>query len=484
MQEAAGATTSESTARPLFSKSYRAWLLFVLALTNALNLADRQSLGASAQAIKLDLGLTDAQMGLIQGLAFAIFYSVLALPIARLAEHVSRTKIISAAVAIFGVMVTLCSKANNFWQLLVCRIGVGVGDAGFAPPVGSLIGDHYGMTRRASAMSVIWLGAPAGVVLGATLGGWMAEHVSWRVAFIAVGAPGVIVAILAFLTLREPRRGMSDSVAVAPVSGPPPSMMEVLKFLLSKPSVRHLLAGCALAAISMNGIGQFFGQFIVRNYHVGFAEAGRILSLVAGLSMPCGMLLGGFGVDWAARRDKRWYAWGPALTLVLASPAFIIGFNQPTALSAATALILGHVMLFVYWTPTLALAQNMVGASMRASSTFVFNFILGLVGIGFGPTLVGILSDRFASNAFTLGDFVTSCPRGRPLTGALNAHLQACADASATGLRHALMLMSLTFIWASIHYYLAARALRRDLETRYIPPGGAIEAAPTAPAKV
>src|SRR3569833_102941 len=210
MQQPAGVTMPESAARPLFSKSYRGWLLFALALTNALNIADRQRLGASAQAIKLDLGLTDAQMGLVQGLAFAIFYSVLALPIARLAEHVSRTKIISAAVAIFGVTVTLCSKANSFWQLLVCRIGVGIGDAGFAPPVGSLIGDHYGMTRRASAMSVIWLGAPVGVVLGATLGGWMAEHVSWRAAFVAVGAPGVIVAVLAFLTLREPSRGMSD----------------------------------------------------------------------------------------------------------------------------------------------------------------------------------------------------------------------------------------------------------------------------------
>ena len=115
---------------------------------------------------------------------------------------------------------------------------------------------------------------------------------------------------------------------------------------------------------------------------------------------------------------------------------------------------------------------------MRASSTFVFNFILGLVGIGFGPTLVGILSDRLASRAFTVGDFVASCPRGRPLTGALNEHLQACADASATGLRHALMLMSLTFLWASVHYYLAARTLRRDLKTHYIPPGGAIDAAP------
>ena len=139
----------------------------------------------------------------------------------------------------------------------------------------------------------------------------------------------------------------------------------------------------------MNGIGQFFGQFLARNFHLGLAETGRVLSLVAGTAMPCGMLLGGFGIDWAARRDKRWFAWGPAVTLVLASPAFILGFSQPTVLAAALVLAVAHICLFVYWTPTLALAQNLVGASMRASSMFVFNFVIGLVGIGFGPTLVG-----------------------------------------------------------------------------------------------
>jgi predicted MFS family arabinose efflux permease len=469
-QDAAIAPTD--AARPLFSKSYRGWLLFLLLLTNALNLADRQSLGASAQAIKLDLGLSDFQMGLVQGLAFAIFYSVLALPIARLAEHVSRTRIISVAVAIFGLMVTLCSRANSFWQLLICRIGVGVGDAGFAPPVGSLIGDHYGMTRRASAISVIWLGAPVGVIFGSMLGGWMAEYVSWRAAFIAVGAPGILVAILIILTLREPPRGMSDPPSTAKADTPTPSMAQVLKFLLSKPSVPHLLAGCALAAISMNGIGQFFGQYLARNFHLGLAETGRVLSLVAGTTMPCGMLLGGFGIDWAARYDRRWFAWGPALTLVLASPAFVLGFSRPTVLSAALVLAVAHILLFVYWTPTLALSQNMVTASMRASSMFVFNFIIGLVGIGFGPTLVGLVSDRFARSAFTAGDY-SLCPKGRPPTGALDTFMQACAGAQATGLRHALMAMSLTCIWAGIHYWLASRTLRRDLETLYVPPGTA-----------
>jgi predicted MFS family arabinose efflux permease len=480
MHQDAAAAPAESTSRPLFSKGYRGWLLFILLLTNALNLADRQGLGASAQAIKLDLGLSDLQMGLVQGLAFAIFYSVLALPIARLAEHVSRTRIISGAVAIFGVMVSLCSRANSFWELLICRIGVGVGDAGFAPPVGSLIGDHYGTTRRASAMSIIWLGAPVGVIFGSMLGGWMAEHVSWRASFIAIGAPGILVAILTLLTLREPPRGMSDPPSTVKAGTPPPSMGEVLKFLLSKPSVPHLLAGCALAAISMNGIGQFFGQFLARNYHLGLAEAGRVLSLVAGTAMPCGMLLGGFGIDWAARRDRRWFAWGPALTLVLASPAFILAFAQPTVLAAALIFAFAHIMLFVYWTPTLALAQNMVGASMRASSMFVFNFTIGLVGIGFGPTLVGFMSDRFARSAFTAGDY-SLCPKGRPTTGVLDTFTQSCAGAQATGLRHALMLMSLTCVWAALHYWLAARSLRRDLDTLYVPPATATVAATPAP---
>jgi predicted MFS family arabinose efflux permease len=460
------ATASAEAAPPVFSKNYRAWLLFILLLTNALNLADRQGLGASAQAIKLDLGLSDLQMGLIQGLAFAIFYSVLALPIARLADHTSRTRIISAAVATFGVMVSLCSRANSFWQLLICRIGVGIGDAGFAPPVGSLVGDHYPMSRRASALSVIWLGAPLGVIFGSRLGGWMAEHVSWRAAFVAVGAPGIVVAIATFITLREPPRGLSDPAGTVKSDAPPPSMREVLRFLLSKPSVPHLLAGCALAAISMNGIGQFFGQFLARNFHLGLADTGAVLSVVAGTTMPCGMLLGGFGIDWAARRDKRWFAWGPALTLLLATPLFMFGFAQQTVASAATVLAIGHVFLFVYWTPTLALGANLVGASMRASSMFVFNFILGMVGIGLGPTLVGFISDRFAHGAFTAGDFA-ACPHGRALGSALDAFAQSCANAQAIGLRHALMLISLSCVWAAVHYGLAARTIRADLETLY-----------------
>jgi hypothetical protein len=191
------------------------------------------------------------------------------------------------------------------------------------------------------------------------------------------------------------------------------------------------------------------------------------------------MLLGGFGIDWAARRDKRWYAWGPALTLVLACPFFVVGFAQPTVLSAALVLATGHILLFVYWTPTLALGANMVGASMRASSVFVFNFVIGMMGIGFGPTLVGILSDGFARSSFAAGNYAL-CPHGRAPVAVVDAFTQACADAKAVGLRHALMTVSFTCVWAGIHYWLAARTIRKDLETFYTPGAAPVSTAATS----
>jgi predicted MFS family arabinose efflux permease len=449
-----------------FSKAYRAWLLTILLVSNALNLADRLGMAAVSQAIKVDLRFTDAQLGLIQGLGFAILYTVLGLPIARLAEHTNRTRIIAGSLAIFGAMVWLCSTATSFARLLLFRVGVSVGDAGFGPPVASLVGDHYPMHKRASTMSIIWLGAPLGVVVGSSLGGWMAEHVSWRAAFVAIAMAGLVVSVIAFLTLREPQRGLSDAAGAS--AGPPPPFRVVLKFLLSKRSMCHMLIGCGLAAIAMNAIGQFLAPFLLRTYTLGFAQAGRLLSLIAGGAMASGLALGGFGVDWAGRFDRRWYVWGPAIGLALAAPAFLVGFNQPTVASAVVALMAAHVLLFVYFTPTLATAQNMVGANMRASSAFTVSLVLGLVGVGIGPTLLGFLSDAFARAAFAPGNFKLLCPGGAPPHGDLSALQQACAAASATGIRQAMMAMSVFLLWAAVHYFLAARTLRADLLKQHV----------------
>jgi hypothetical protein len=259
---------------------------------------------------------------------------------------------------------------------------------------------------------------------------------------------------------------MSDEVAVA--SGPPPRMGTVLRFLLSKPSVRQTLIGAALAATAMNAIGQFLGQFFVRVYRLGFAEAGQLLGVIAVLAMSSGLALGGFGVDRASRFDQRWFVWGPAIGLALATPLFAAAFATPVMGVGVVVLTIAHVSLFIYYTPTLAIAQNMVGANMRASSAFVVSLVLGLVGIGLGPTLMGTLSDAFASRAFAVGDFVTTCPGGAAPAGSASRLEEACRLASATGIRQALIAVSILFVWAGLHYLLAARHLRRDLDTQYV----------------
>lgn len=462
----AHAPTTE-TADGRFGMGYRAWFLFVLLLINALNLADRQGIAATAPSIRHELHLTGGQLGLIQGAGFAIFYTLFGLPMAWMAERLNRTKIIAVSLALFGVMVAGCSRIHSFWQLMLFRIGVGVGDAGFGPPVASVVGDHYPARKRASAMTVIWLGAPIGAVAGAVLAGWTAQNLGWRVWYLALGAPAVVVAALAYFTLREPIRGMSDPVAAA---GPTPSIFTAFRFLLAKPSVWFILIGASLAAAGMNGLGQFFSLYLQSAFHAGPAEAGRLLGLMSGVAMASGLALGGFGVDWAAKFDRRWFVWGPAIGQLIATPLFFFGADQPSVMMAVLVLGLGHVALFVYYTPTLALAQNMVGANMRASSAFVTSLVLGLVGIGLGPTLIGYLNDLFTQRAFAAGDFVHLCPGGQAAAGASAALAGACRTAGGEGIRHAIMAMSFLFSGAAIFYVLASFNLRKDLDTHYEAP--------------
>ena len=451
-----------------FTRGYRTWMLFMLMLMNALNLADRQGLAAIAPALKRSLSLSDTQLGVIQGLGFAIFYTLLGLPIARLAERRSRARIIAVSIAVFSSFGALASQARNFTVLLLCRIGVGIGDAGaVGPPVSSLLGDHYPAGRRGSAITVVWLGAPLGALAGAAIGGWTAQHADWRSWFIGLSVPGFLTAVLAMFTLREPRRGAFDAGGLA--TGAIPSIGAAMRFLFAKPSMRHVLAGAAFAAIAMNGMGQFFARYFVAVFHLGTAQAGRLLGSLAVVAMSSGLVIGGFGIDWAVRRDRRWYAWGPCIALALAMPLFEIGLFQPTLARTMAALLLAHVALFIYYTPTLAIAQNMVDATMRASSAFTVAIVFGLVGAGLGPTIVGIISDLAARQSFDAGQFSALCPGGAARQEAGAALANACAAASAHGIRFAMGAVALLLLWGSLHYLLAARAMRADLDTVYRP---------------
>jgi predicted MFS family arabinose efflux permease len=449
-----------------FTRGYRAWMLFMLMLMNALNLADRQGLAAVAPVLKRDLHLSDTELGIIQGLGFAIFYTLCGLPIARLAEHRSRARIIAVSIAIFSAFGALASQARTFVLLLLCRIGVGIGDAGaIGPPLSSLLGDHYPAGKRGSAITVVWLGAPIGALAGAAIGGWTAQHADWRLWFLGLAIPGFVAAALAIFTLREPRRGALD--AGGPTQGPTPSATAVMHFLFGKRSMRHVLLGAAFSAIALNGMGQFFSRYFVSVFQIGPAQAGGMLGLLVVVAMTSGFLIGGFGVDWAIRRDRRWYVWAPCISLLVAMPLFEIGLLQPTLMRAMAVLLPAHVALFIFYTPTLAIAQNMVDASMRASSAFAVAIVFGLVGTGLGPFIVGIISDLAARHSFGAGSFAVQCPGGVSRPGAGAALTSACSISSAHGIRFAMAAVVFLLLWGSLHYFLAARTLRADLDRRY-----------------
>ena len=461
--DAGAATQLEAAAASgRFGKGYRTWLLFLLFVVNILNLADRQGIAAAAPRFKVDLGLTDTQLGLIQGLGFALFYTMFSLPLALMADRINRARIISACVGVFAVFAAACGVAQNFWQMMLFRIGIGTGDAGFGPPVQSLLGDHYPPARRTSATTVIWLGAPVGAVVGSIAGGWFAQYIGWRQWFFALAVPAAVIAVIAVFTLREPVRGMSDPQGLA--RGKPPSIPVVFGFLIKKRSFVHVLIGAALAATAMNGIGQFLARFMVSNHHMNFAAAGQMVGEIAGVSMAAGLALGGFGMDWLAKRDRRWYVWGPAIGMVLTTPLFILGFMQADITAMFLLLVAGHVTMFVYYTPTLGLAANMVSASMRGTSAWLASLVLGLVGVGLGPTVVGILSDFFAQQAFAGGNFKAVCPGGRAILPALEGQ---CSAASAAGIQHAVMAIALMSLWAAVHFLIASRNLAKDLDTSY-----------------
>ena len=466
-------STTKERVHPLLSPRYRLWLVSLLVVVSALNFADRAVLSVLAQPIKEDLQLTDAQLGLLHGLGFAVLYSLLGIPLGWLAERVSRKGLIAACLALWSLMTAACGYAAGFVSLLLGRIGVGVGEAGFQPAAYSLISDHYRMNRRASIIAIVMLGSPLGFLLGQSVGGWVASEWSWRTAFIVMGLPGVLVALLVWLTLREPPRGLAEGRAT---TARPPSLRTVLATLWAKPAFRHVLCAGAITGFTLNAVAQFVLPFYLRGFGLPLAVAGAIFGVVAFTSNGLGMLAGGFGVDRLSRRDPRWGMWLPGLSVLLAGPFYFAAFASRQAAVSLTMLWLANFTLITFMAPTLAAPQNLVGPHMRAVAASVYAMVIGLIGAGLGPWVVGLASDFFAARAFGAGDFIALCPGGRAPAGSAVGLDEACRAASTTGLRHALMSVLVFFVWASIHFLLAARTLRQDLHV----PG---EDPPTAPVR-
>ncbi|HJP34942.1 MAG TPA: MFS transporter, partial [Gammaproteobacteria bacterium] len=295
----------------------RHYALGVLVVVYTFNFIDRQILSILMQSIKIDLGLSDQALGFLAGFAFAAFYATMGIPIALWADRGNRRNLISLALAIWSAMTALSGMAQNFTHLALARIGVGIGEAGCSPPAHSLISDYYPPEQRATALGIYSMGIPLGIMFGLFIGGWINEAFGWRRAFFVVGLPGMLLALIVRLTLKEPPRGLSENRAAGDER---PTFLETLRFLMKRPAFLHIAFGGALAAFVGYGVISWFPSFLIRTHGMNTAEIGLWLGIIIGIPGGAGIFLGGYVADKLGARDPRWYLWEVSVASIVALP--------------------------------------------------------------------------------------------------------------------------------------------------------------------
>lgn len=396
---------------------------------------DRQIVGLLQEPIKAEFGLADWQLGLMTGFAFALFYTTLSLPAARLVDRgASRTVLLSASLVLWSVMTALCGAAQSFWQLLAARAGVGVGEAGCSPPSLTLISDYFRAEGRGLAMGIFSLGIPLGSMLGLAIGGWAAQEYGWRAALVLVGLPGVLLAILFKVVVREPPRGMADGRPPAPLPVVP--LRDVVRTMMRKPTFVHLTAGASLAAFCTIGVVAWFPAFFMRSFGASMGEIGLWWGLIAGASGLAGSFTGGWLCDRFGARSPRYILLVPAVALLISVPFSLLALTATSWPLSLALLSIPATLNFMWIAPTMALTQSLSPIAMRGLAGAMIAFFTNMVGPGLGPLILGGTSDL--------------------MTGVTGN--------DADGLRWALVLSSAVYVWAAAHFLVAARSVGRDLE--------------------
>jgi len=417
---------------PYEKVGYRYYVLAILTLVYTFNFIDRQLLVILQEPVKAELNLSDTQLGLLTGFAFAVFYVVCGIPIARWADKGVRRSIIALALTLWSLMTAVSGLTQNYVQLLLARVGVGVGEAGGSPPAHSMISDIFSRQNRATALSIYSVGIYIGILIGFMLGGWIAEFFNWRIAFLVVGAPGVVLAIVLRLTVVEPARGWSEG-AIRQVS-PAPPLLEVARLLWSRRSFRHIAMAASLQAFIIYGIGNWLPSFFLRTFDVSIGQLGTWMALATGIGGGAGSFFGGWLADRLGARDCRWYLWTPALLIFFTAPILIVILTMDSLFVSLFLTGPFNFLVAAYLGAVLAVSHNLVGLRMRALTSAILFFSINLIGMGLGPLSVGILSDYLAGSG---------------------------VEAS---LGYAMMTVGvIAALWACVHYLFATRSLRQDI---------------------
>ena len=409
----------------------RWYVLGVLTVVYSLNIADRFSISTLIEPIRLELHLSDSGVGFLTGVALAIFYVTIGIPIATFADHANRRNIVAVALAVWSAMTTLCGLSQNYWQLLLARFGVGIGEAGGTPPSTSILADKFSPERRPMALTIFALGACLGAWLGSSVAGGVSDAYGWRAAFLVLGLPGLVFALIVWLTVREPRRGALDDNAPHTRRS---TLRETLRYLSGQRAAIHLLIGGSVATFWSWGLMWWTPTFLVRSHHMTVGQAGAMLGQMHLVAGTAGTLLAGWLMSWRAAADPRYVsrllAWVAALTTI---PSILLYWVMPT--STATVLLWIFVPgVYFYIGPILGLLQNVVPAEMRATTCAVLLFTANFANLVLAPQLVGWMSDWFAAS-FAAGE---------------------------ESLRWALLVIAPTGFWAAYHLWRSGATIRED----------------------
>ena len=370
-------------------------MLWILLIVYIFNFLDRQIVNILAEPIKADLGLSDTQLGLLAGPAFAVFYALLGIPIARYAdrEGTNRVRLIALALAIWSAMTAVCGLAQNFVQLLFARIGVGVGEAGCTPAAHSLIADSVTPEKRSSAIAFYGLGVPIGSLLGLIIGGIANDLYGWRVALMLVGAPGLLLALVVLFVMREPRHSRPVEAAAAPARL---STGDAMREIFASRAFVYILIASSVVAFLGYGKALWTISFFIRSHGLSTTEAGLSMAVVLGLAGVFGTWLGGKVADRFGPRDKKHILTLPAYGMALAAPVLFLGYYMDNWMIAVALLIVPTILNSAYYGPAYACVQGLVRPQARAVAASIMLFGQNLIGLGFGPFLFGVLSDALA----------------------------------------------------------------------------------------
>jgi MFS family permease len=440
-------------------------VLGVLFIVYFISSVDRSIFMILAQPIKEELLLSDMQLGFLTGFAFSLVTLVFGFPMAWVTDKGNRVNILTICIAFWSIMTAVSGLCSNFVQLTLARMGVGVGEAACLPASHSLISDYYPPLKRTKALAIFGLGYPGGALIGMLVGGAVLDHWGWRAAFYVVGLPGLLIALMTWLVVKEPQRGRFDPPAQGDAkSGDGQSFKEVALIMWRSPVLRQMVIALTLVSVFTSPTATFLGPYIVRRFPVSYTELSWIMVFAMMLPASISTIVGGIIIQRMGARDIRWMMWFPGITLALGSVPYVIALAQSEWPMLVAFMFFGALINATFLAPSYTVLHNSIPPGGRAKAVVILGLFMGMVGHSIGPLIAGAANDLIAGMQFgntAPGGFMAACPGGQAATGASAALDAACRGALANATQWVMMATMALTVWPAFHFYLAGRHMKQ-----------------------